>query len=110
MCIGILPTCMPVHSCLMLAKAREGIRCLVMELEMLLSHYVGQGKSNPGPLNKQQVFLTAEPSLSSTRENFSLVLRQVSLCSPGSPGNHSVDQASFKFTEIFLPLPPECWD
>jgi hypothetical protein len=34
----------------------------------------------------------------------------VSLCSPGCPGTHSVDQAGLKFTEICLPLLPECWD
>lgn len=42
MCVGILPTCMPVYSSLMPAKAKEGIRCLGMELEMVLSHHVGQ--------------------------------------------------------------------
>jgi hypothetical protein len=34
---------------------------------------------------------------------------RVSLCSPGCPGTHSVDQAGLKLTEILLPLPPECW-
>jgi hypothetical protein len=33
---------------------------------------------------------------------------RVSLCSPGCPGTHFVDQASN--SEIRLPLPPECWD
>jgi hypothetical protein len=37
-------------------------------------------------------------------------MRQVSLCSPGYPGTHYVDQASLKLTEVHLPLPPECWD
>ena len=31
---------------------------------------------------------------------------RVSLCSPGCPGTHSVDQASLKLTEIYLLLPP----
>jgi hypothetical protein len=31
----------------------------------------------------------------------------VSLCSPGCPGTHSVDQTGL---EICLPLPPKCWD
>ncbi|KAL1762878.1 rho guanine nucleotide exchange factor 1 isoform X1, partial [Sigmodon hispidus] len=35
---------------------------------------------------------------------------QVSLCSPGCPGTHSVNQASLELTEILLPLPLECWD
>jgi hypothetical protein len=30
----------------------------------------------------------------------------VSLCSPGCPGTHSVDQAGLELTEIHLPLPP----
>jgi hypothetical protein len=29
---------------------------------------------------------------------------------PGCPGTHSVDQASFKYTEIYLPLSLECWE
>ena len=29
---------------------------------------------------------------------------RVSLCRPGSPGTHSVDQASLKLTETHLPL------
>jgi hypothetical protein len=33
---------------------------------------------------------------------------RVSLCSPGCPGTHSVDQAGLELTEIHLPLPPEC--
>jgi hypothetical protein len=35
---------------------------------------------------------------------------KVSLCSPGCPGTHSVDQAGFKLREIHLPLPLMCWD
>jgi hypothetical protein len=35
---------------------------------------------------------------------------RVSLCSPGCPKTHSVDQAGLKITEIHLPLPPECGD
>jgi hypothetical protein len=31
----------------------------------------------------------------------------ISLCSPGSPGTHSIDQAGLESTEICLPLPPE---
>lgn len=34
----------------------------------------------------------------------------VSLCSPGCPGTHPVDQACPKLTITHLPLPPECWD
>jgi hypothetical protein len=34
---------------------------------------------------------------------------RVSLCNPGSPETHSVDQAGFELTEIHLPLPPSCW-
>lgn len=36
-----------------------------------------------------------------------VVLRQ-GLYSPGCPRDHYVGQAGFKFTEIFLPLPPKC--
>jgi hypothetical protein len=32
---------------------------------------------------------------------------RVSLCSPGCPGTHSVDQAGLELKEICLPLPPE---
>jgi hypothetical protein len=37
---------------------------------------------------------------------------RVSLCSPGCPGTHSVDQAGLQveLTEIHLSLPPKCWD
>jgi hypothetical protein len=34
---------------------------------------------------------------------------RVSLCSPGCPRSHSVDQAGPN-SEIRLPLPPKCWD
>ena len=34
---------------------------------------------------------------------------RVSLCSPGCPGTHCVDQAASS-SEIRLPLPPKCWD
>jgi hypothetical protein len=41
---------------------------------------------------------------------FLLVFRdRVSLCSPGSSGTHTVDQAGPN-SEICLPLPPKCWD
>ena len=33
---------------------------------------------------------------------------RVSLCSPGCPGTHSVDQAGLELTEICLPLLPKC--
>jgi hypothetical protein len=33
---------------------------------------------------------------------------RVSLCSPGCPGTHSVDQAHLN-SEICLPLPPTAW-
>jgi hypothetical protein len=32
------------------------------------------------------------------------------LCSLGSPGTHSIDQAGLELTEICLPLPPKYWD
>uniref|UniRef100_A0A8C8U2E8 Large ribosomal subunit protein mL42 n=1 Tax=Peromyscus maniculatus bairdii TaxID=230844 RepID=A0A8C8U2E8_PERMB len=36
---------------------------------------------------------------------------KVSLCSFGAfPGTHSVAQAGLELTEIYLALPPECWD
>jgi hypothetical protein len=35
---------------------------------------------------------------------------RVSLCSPGCPGTHFIDQAGLEFTEINLTLAPECWD
>lgn len=42
---------------------------------------------------------------------FFLVCRdRVSFYSPGYPGTHSVVQAGLKYTQIYLPLPPECWD
>jgi hypothetical protein len=34
---------------------------------------------------------------------------RVSLCSPGCPGTHSVDQAGLELRNR-LSLPPECWD
>ena len=45
---------------------------------------------NSGPLEEQSVLLTTEPSLQpiQSKNNF---LRQVSLCSYGSPASHSVD-------------------
>jgi hypothetical protein len=40
-----------------------------------------------------------------------MILRQVfSVCSPGCPRIHSVNQAGFELTELLLPLPPKCWD
>jgi hypothetical protein len=35
---------------------------------------------------------------------------KVFLCSPGCLGTHSEDQAGLELSEIFLPLPPKCWD
>jgi hypothetical protein len=35
---------------------------------------------------------------------------RVSLCIPGCLGTHYVDQAGLELTEIFLPLPPKCWN
>jgi hypothetical protein len=32
-----------------------------------------------------------------------------SLCGPGHPGTYYVHQAGLKLTEVYLPLPPECW-
>jgi hypothetical protein len=34
---------------------------------------------------------------------------RVSLCSPGCPGTHFVDQAGLELRN-HLPLPPKCWD
>jgi hypothetical protein len=34
---------------------------------------------------------------------------RVSLCSPGCPGTHSVDQAGLKLRDV-SDLPPKCWD
>lgn len=34
----------------------------------------------------------------------------ISLCSAGCLGTHYEDQAKFKLTEIYPPLPPMCWD
>jgi hypothetical protein len=34
---------------------------------------------------------------------------RVSLCSPGCPGTHSVDQAGLELRNL-PPLPPKCWD
>jgi hypothetical protein len=34
---------------------------------------------------------------------------RVSLCSPGCPGTHFVDQAGLELRN-HLPLPPECWN
>jgi hypothetical protein len=39
---------------------------------------------------------------------FSVFRDRVSLCSPGCPGTHSVDQAGLELRS--LPLPPKCWD
>ena len=42
--------------------------------------------------------------------SFSFIFKdRVSLCSPGCPGNHSVDQTDLKLIEI-LPLLPKCLD
>ena len=35
---------------------------------------------------------------------------RISLCSPGCPETHSVDQAGLELTEIHMPLPLKCWD
>ena len=34
----------------------------------------------------------------------------VSLCIPGCPGAHFIDQAGLELTKICLPLPPKCWN
>jgi hypothetical protein len=36
--------------------------------------------------------------------------RQGLICSSSCPETHYVDEDGLEFTEIFLPLPPECWD
>jgi|UPI00001F8898 hypothetical protein len=33
---------------------------------------------------------------------------RILMCIPGCPGTHYVDQTGL--TEIYLPLPPKCWD
>jgi hypothetical protein len=40
---------------------------------------------------------------------FVLFWDRVSLCNPGCPGTHFVDQAGLKLRNP-LPLPPKCWD
>ena len=35
---------------------------------------------------------------------------KVSLCNPGCPGTHCVNQAGLELTEISLRLPPLCWE
>jgi hypothetical protein len=35
---------------------------------------------------------------------------KVSLYSSDYPGTHHVDQADLELTEIYLTLPPKCWD
>jgi hypothetical protein len=35
---------------------------------------------------------------------------RVSLCSPGCPGTHCVEQAGLELIEMQLLLPPEHWD
>ena len=53
-----------------------------------------------------------ETSISVHQFFFVSVFRsRVSICnSPDCPELALVDQASLELTEIFLPLPPECWD
>lgn len=41
---------------------------------------------------------------------FLLFQNRVSLCRPVCPGISSADQADLKFTAIYLPLLPKCWD
>jgi hypothetical protein len=66
---------------------------------MVISHhFIHCWELNSGPLEEQSVLLTSEPSLQpSMRLFFFLVFRdRVSLCSPGCPGTHSVDQAGLE--------------
>lgn len=42
-------------------KPEEGAVTLNLEVQMVVSHYVGPGKLNPGNL-QEQTFLAAEPS------------------------------------------------
>ena len=57
----------------------------------------------PSPSEEQQVLLTAELSLQSRNNNkkqhLFFFLDRVSLCSPGCPGIHSVDQAGLKLRD-----------
>lgn len=39
---------------------------------------------------------------------FTYIEGRASLCSPGSPVTHCVDQVGLELAEIYLPLPPEC--
>lgn len=48
---------------------------------------------------------TNKPHTHSSRWLIIMLLKTVSLCNPGFPGSHSVDQASLKFIEITLPRP-----
>lgn len=63
MCLSILSACMYVH----LVCAGRGQKKAVSPLEwssgMVRSHAYGCWKSNPGPLQEQQVLVTVKPSL-----------------------------------------------
>ena len=65
----------------------------------------------PGLLQEQQMLLTMEPpgppAVRLFPPPFFLGGDRVSLCSPGCPGTHYLEQATFKLTEACLPLPPE---
>ena len=57
------------------------------------------------------IFWKTKPNHKTYIFSFSIFfLDRVSLCHPGCPGTHSVDQAGLYLTEICLPLFPECWD
>jgi hypothetical protein len=41
---------------------------------------------------------------------FNFFQEKFSFCSSGCPGSHFVDVAGLELREIYLSLPPECWD
>jgi hypothetical protein len=60
--------------------------------------------SIPRPFQKQQVLLTPQPTFHANRFCFLFFLMvfqdRVSLCSPGCPGAHSVDQAGLELRNL----------
>jgi hypothetical protein len=64
-----------------------------LELQIVISHHVGDWESNPGPL----VLWSTKVCPVLFFCLFVFVFRdRVSLCSPGFPGTHSVDQAGLE--------------
>jgi hypothetical protein len=65
MCVGVLSTCMSVHHMYAGCPQRpgEGVDPLELELQMVVKSACGCWESNSGPLEKQSVLLTTEPTL-----------------------------------------------